>query len=226
MRAKWFVVSVLFLSCTKEAQSPSPDIQPTVQVTIAELPPPEPLWPDPLPPGFKMLDDFENGDVKKNLWGGYNGTWSYRNGVCKTELVSEGGSMRQKVTFSLPMGDSQCGTLEQFAGDKGKPKPVDISKYDRVVFLLKSGDGQPHVVHFEVTELDPHDAALQGYIGDYKVTAPKEWERFEVKLDDILHPFFDRKMGRQVGLRFSRKEQVAASGVVLLDNVAFVEKGK
>jgi hypothetical protein len=220
-------------SATASAPAQAPAAAPAPAPTPAPAPvpapvakPAEPVWPDPLPAGWKLLDDFEGADAKKDLWGGYAGTWAFRSGACKVELEREGGSQRQKVTFSLPMGDSQCGTLQQLAGDKGKPKPVDISAYDRVVFLMKSGDGEPHVVRFEITELDPHDAALQGYTGELKVTASKEWERFEVKLDKVLHPFFDRRKGRQVGLRFDRKDQPTASGVVLLDNVAFVEKGR
>ena len=41
-----------------------------------------------------------------------------------------------------------------------------------------------------------------------------------------MQQFFDRKKGKQVGLRLERKDQPGASGVVLIDNVAFIEKGR
>ena len=204
----------------------TPAVAPAPAPAPAVARPAEPLWPDTLPPGWKMFDDYEGADAKHDGWGGAVGTWGFRTGQCKVEFARDGASQRQKLTYSFPMGDSQCGTSEYFKGDKGKPKPFDISAYDRVVFLMKSGDGAAHKVHFEITELDPYDAALQGYTGEQLFTAPADWQRFEVNLDKVLHPNFDRKKGRQVGLRIDRKEQEQASGVVLIDNIAFIEKGK
>jgi len=185
-----------------------------------------PLWPDPLPPGWKVLNDYEAPlESRKTLWSSFFDTWSFRGGKCRLSQVDEGGSRRLQVEFSLPLANSQCGTFEYLAGEKGKPRPVDIRPYEAVVFLLKSGDGEDHQVRLEVTELDPYDAALQGYTGESRpLLAGKEWKRYEVRLDDILHPMFNRKMGRQVGVRLDRKDQERASGVVLLDNVTFVEK--
>lgn len=200
----------------------------------AEAPKPaEPLWPAPLPAGWKLVNDFENdaeppkGELRGNLLGGVTGTWGYKAGKCRIEIAPEGGSKRMKILYALPMGDSQCGTFEQFAGEKGKAKPFDLSAYDRMVFLLKSGDDAEHKVRFEVVELDPYDAAQQGYTGETKLlTAGKEWQRVEVKLDEILHPMFKRKSARQAGIRIDRKTEENASGVLLIDNVAFIEKGK
>ncbi len=221
-------------SASKEAPATPAPVAAAPAVAPASAPAPapaaakpaEPLWPETLPPGWKMFDDYEGTDPKRDGWGGAVGTWGFRTGQCKVEFVKDGASQRQKLTYSFPMGDSQCGTSEYFKGEKGKPKPFDISAYDRVVFLMKSGDGAAHKVHFEITELDPYDAALQGYTGEQLFTAPPDWQRFEVNLDKVLHPNFDRKKGRQVGLRIDRKEQEQASGVVLIDNIAFIEKGK
>ena len=130
-----------------------------------------------------------------------------------------------KLLFSLPMGDSQCGTFEYLEGAKGKPKPVDISGYSRLVGLVKSADDKPHQIRIEVTEYDPYDESLQGYVGESKpIEVGAEWQRFDVKFDDVLHPMFNRKNGKQVGVRVDRKDQEEASGMVLVDNLAFAPK--
>mgnify|MGYP000923737856 CR=1 FL=1 len=146
----------------------------------------------------------------------------------RSSVVDEGGSRRLKVEFNLPMDNSQCGTFEYLAGEKGKPAPVDISGYDGVAFLLKSGDGADHKVKFEITELDPYDAALQGYTGESApLAAGKEWARHEIRFDKTLHPMFNRKKGKQVGIRIDRKDQGdAGSGVVLMDNIPFLPKAQ
>jgi len=196
--------------------------------------PAEEVWPATLPAGWKLLNDYEGADPKTDLWGGAVGTWGYHMGRCRIELEREGGSGRQKVTWSLPLGDSQCGTYEFLGGEpakggKGvapKPKAADISGYARVVFLAKSADGQVHKARFELTELDPYDAAQQGYTGEFPFEVGPEWRRYEMDLDKTLHPMFDRRKGKQVGIRIDRKEQPeGGSGALWLDNVTFVAKG-
>ncbi len=207
------------------AAATTPDAKP------ADAPKPapkvEPVWPDPAPAGWKVFNDYEGTfDPRKTLWGGFWDAWAYRGGKCALSVADEGGSRRLKVEFGLPMSNSQCGTFEYLAGDKGKPKPVDISAFDSIVFLLKSGDADTHKVKFEVTELDPYDAAMQGYTGETPpLAAGKEWVRYEVRFDKVLHPMFDRKKGKQVGIRIDRKDQGdVGSGVILLDNITFVPK--
>lgn len=236
-RGKWVlwgvVAGVLWSGCGRKETARAPEPAPAPAAAPEPAPPPEPpkspqepLWPDPLPAGWKVLNDYEAPLEKHQTnWGGFYDTWSFRGGKCLLSQVEEGGSRRLQVQFSLPMANSQCGTFEYLAGEKGKPRPVDIRPYQAVTFLLKSGDDEDHAVRLEVTELDPYDAALQGYVGESRpLVAGKEWKRYEVALDDILHPMFNRKMGRQVGIRLDRKDQDGASGTVLLDNVTFVEK--
>jgi hypothetical protein len=184
------------------------------------------VWPDPLPEGWRLLDDYEKtGEGRTDLWGGHVGTWKFHGGQCQIDYAPESGSGRMKLSFSLPMGDSQCGTFEYLEGGKGKPKPVDISRYGRVVGLVKSADGKPHKVRIEIAEYDAYDEALQGYVGESRpIDAGPEWQRFEVKFDDVLHPMFNRKHGKQVGVRVDRKDQEDASGVVWIDNLAFAPK--
>ena len=224
MKSRVLIILVFLVACgsrsrppAKAPEAPRPDV-------VQETPPvaKEEVWPATLPVGWKVLNDYE-GALDQNLWGGFVSTWSYHAGRCKLDSVMDGGSKRLKVTWDLPLEDSQCGTYEYLAGGKGKPKPVDISSYEKVVFLARSGDGQTHTIHFEVTELDPYDAALQGYVGDMSFDASPDWQRYEMDLDKRLHPMFDRKKGKQVGIRVDRKS--GASGVVLLDNVTFVTRG-
>jgi len=227
------VAAILWAGCGRRepVRPPEPVPQAAAQQEPAPAPEPtkpreEPLWPDPLPAGWKVLNDYEAPlEGHKTLWGGFYDTWSFRGGKCRLSQVDEGGSRRLRVEFALPLANSQCGTFEYLAGEKGKPQAVDIRAYQSVTFLLKSGDDEDHAVRLEVTELDPYDAALQGYVGESRpLVAGKEWKRYEIPLDDILHPMFNRKMGRQVGIRLDLKDQDGAGGSVLLDNVTFVER--
>lgn len=183
-----------------------------------------PAWPDPLPPSWRVLNDYEApAEPRVNRFGGAWGTWGFKGGKCRVEV--SGGVL--KVTYSLPMGDSECGTFEYLKGAAGRPEPLDIRPFERVAFLLKSGDGQGHRVSLEVVELDPYAQALQGYVGATPAwTSGPDWKRYEARLDDLLHPRFDRKMGKQVGLRIRRKDQDQASGVVLVDNLTLIERGQ
>lgn len=204
-------------------------VAPKVAEAVTPQPRPEAVWPNPMPAGWKLFNDYEaTFDPRKTSWGGFWDAWAYRGGKCLLSVADEGGSRRLKVEFALPMDNSQCGTFEYLGGEKGKPKPVDISAYDSIVFLLKSGDADEHKVRFEVTELDPYDAALQGYTGETApLAAGREWARYQVHFDKVLHPMFDRRKGKQVGIRIDRKDQGAVgSGVVLLDNITFIPKAQ
>ncbi|MBL6974499.1 MAG: PKD domain-containing protein [Deltaproteobacteria bacterium] len=187
----------------------------------------KPQWPKALPSHWKILNDYENpGDPRANNWGGFFGTWGYQGGKCG---IKYGDKSPEKltITYAMHMGDSSCGTFEYLKGTRGKSEPVDISGYDRVAFLLKSGDDKVHRVRFEIVELDPYAATLQGYVGESELlTAGPEWKRYEVRLDNVLHPHFDRTKGKQVGLKLEHKNLEQPSGVVLLDNIAFIGKAE
>jgi hypothetical protein len=133
------------------------------------------------------------------------------------------GAMR--ITFAFPMQDSACGTWEYFASVKDRPQPVDISGYERIVFMARSGDGSAHKVRIEVVEFDPHAAYDQGIVADSEpFTIGPDWQRHEVALDKLLPEMFDRRKGRQVGLRIDRRDQAEAKGVVLVDNLTLAGK--
>lgn len=181
-----------------------------------------PVWPNPPPPTWHVLNDYESAaEPRLNRFGAAWGTWGFKGGKCAVEVAD--GVL--KVAYALPMGDSECGTFEYLKGVAGKPEPFDIRSFERVTLMVKSGDGQAHRVSLEVVELDPYAQALQGYVG----TTPAwdvgpDWKRYEARLDDILHPRFDRKMAKQVGLRIRRKDQGQTSGVILVDNLTWIEK--
>lgn len=187
----------------------------------------EPVWPESLPGNWATINDYEKvSDPAMNNMDGHWGNWSFRSGRCNMEQVDDDGSKRLRISFNLPMDNSKCGTFEYLKGQKGKPQPVDITDIQKVVFLMKSGDENEYAVRFEFTELDPYDAALQGYVGTTRpFIAGKEWQRVEVELDGLLHDMFDRKKGRHVGLMIDRKDQGdSAAGVVLVDNLTLVRK--
>lgn len=186
------------------------------------VPKEEPVWPEPLPDGWHILNDYASeGALRTNKFGAASGTWGFKGGKCKTEVVD--GAL--KLTYIFPLGDSECGTYEYFKGQAGKPEPFDISAYEKIAVLMRSGDGKEHRLTLEIVELDPYAEALQGYVASSPTwTVGSEWRRFEVRLEDTLHPRFNRKMGKQLGLRLRRQDQQGDSGVVLVDKIALIEK--
>lgn len=214
-----------------------PVVEKAVQA-VAPAPQPEvvkaeagPTWPDQVPSTWKIINDFESipndpKTPKMNLWGGYWDVWTYHGGQCKVTSTDDGGK-RLKVEFVLPLEDSECGTYEYLKGPKGKPEEVDIRGFERVAFMIKSGDDAEHAIRLEVVELDKYDAALQGYTGtSNKLIASKDWVLHELPLDGLLHEFFDRRHGKSVGIRIQMKDQAidGASGTILIDNITFIEK--
>lgn len=189
--------------------------------------PVEVAWVSPTPESWAVVNDYEKTwDPRKNLWNGYWDTWKYRAGDCGLETFSENGPSRLKVSYALPVDNSQCGTFEYLKGEKGKPEAVDLRDYAKAFVVMKSGDDQEHRVRLEVVELDPYDAALQGYTGTSKVlVVGPDWTRYEMDLDKELHPHFDRKMGKTIGIRLDRKDQSdRESGVVLVDGLGFIRR--
>jgi len=194
----------------------------TVQVVRVE----EPMWPDPLPPGWEVLNDYEKpGKPRANLWGGFFGTWGFHGGRCGIKYGDDAPGVL-RLSYAMHMDDSSCGMFEYLKGERGKSKPVDISPFEKIAFMLKSGDERVHRISFEIVEFDRYAASLQGYVGDSRLLlAGPEWKRYEVRLDEVLHTYFERKNGKQVGIKIEHKNQEQASGVVLLDNIAFIGKG-
>ena len=206
------------------AQAPAPEAAP------APEPPPPPVevaWATPTPESWAVVNDYEaTWDPRKNSWGGFWDTWKYRVGDCKLEIAGENGPRHLKVAYTLPADNSQCGTFEYLKGDKGKPEAVDLRDYARAFVVMKSGDDREHRVRLEVVELDPYDAALQGYTGtSAALVVGKDWKRYEMDLDKELHPHFNRKMGKTIGIRIDRKDQAnQEDGVVLVDGLGFIRR--
>jgi hypothetical protein len=214
------------LTVSLKVKDGSVEVPASTPIRVTPVPKAEPVWPSPVPESWKILDDYEiAGTPRKNLWGGFFGPWGFKAGQCALSCGAEaGGALR--ITYSFPMGDSQCGTFEYLSGPEGKPKPTDITPFGKVVFLVKSGDARAHKVRLEIIEYDPYaPPSFQGLESEGPlVTAGPEWQRVEVDLDKVLHPRSDRTKTKSVGLRIERKDQDQASGIVLVDNLAFVRK--
>lgn len=203
------------------AEAPAPAPAPAAEAPV------EVAWATPTPENWAVVNDYEKTwDPRKNLWGGFWDTWKYRVGDCALATISDNGPSRLKVAYTLPADNSQCGTFEYLKGEKGKPEAVDLRDYAQAFVVMKSGDDREHHVRLEVVELDPYDAALQGYTGTSKVLlVGPEWKRYEMDLDKELHPHFDRKMGKTIGIRIDRKDQPdRESGTVLVDGLGFIRR--
>ena len=179
----------------------------------------EPVWPQSLPDTWQLINDYSS--QGPNRLSGIFGTWGFKMGKCSASVKD--GSL--EIKYSLPLGDSSCGTYEHFVTEKGKAKPFDITDFNKIVFMMRSSDDSTHYVVFEVVEFDPYAQADQGMVVETKpIEVTPKWQRFEVNLSEILHPHFDKKKAKQVGLRIDRKYQNQPSGVILFDNLVLVKK--
>ncbi len=226
-----FVVAALAVVGCK-SQAPEPPVA-AQEEPAAQAPQPAPekpvevAWATPTPESWAVVNDYETTwDPRKNLWGGYWDNWRYLAGDCRLETFSDNGPSRLKVTYSLPADKSQCGTFEYLKGEKGKPEVADLREFEKAFVVMKSGDDLEHRVRLEVVELDPYSNALQGLTGTSKVlVVGPDWKRYEMDLDKELHPHFDRKMGKTIGIRIDRKDQLNQdAGVVMVDGLGFIRR--
>lgn len=187
----------------------------------------EVAWVTPTPESWAVVNDYEaTWEPRNNLFGGYWDNWKYRAGDCKLERISPNGPAHLQVTYTLPAENSQCGTFDYLKGEKGKAEAVSIEAYAKAFVVMKSGDALTHRVRLEVVELDPYDAAGQGYTGTSRAfEVGPEWKRYEMDLDKELHEFFNRKKGKTIGIRIDRKDQKdQPDGVVLVDGLGFISR--
>mgnify|MGYP000240269606 CR=1 FL=1 len=179
----------------------------------------EPVWPQSLPDTWQMINDYSSSGPNK--LSGIFGTWGFKMGKCGATVKD--GSL--EIKYSLPLGDSSCGTYEHFVTEKGKAKPFDITPFEKIVFMMRSSDDSTHYVVFEIVEFDPYAEADQGLVSETRpLEVTQKWQRYEVNLSEVIHPHFNKKKAKQVGLRIDRKYQNQPSGAILFDNLVFVKK--
>jgi hypothetical protein len=118
-----------------------------------------------------------------------------------------------------------CGYFDYLKGEEGKAEPVDISNYEKITFLVKSGDGKNHKIRIEVIEFDKFQNFNQGHVASSDpIDVTSEWKRHELYLKYLLPEIFKKKEVKQIGFRIDRKEQGQNEGIIYFDNFAFILK--
>lgn len=176
---------------------------------------------------WKMLNDYEKFEEPlKNLWEGAFGVWGFEGGKCEIISPSKDETGELKIKYYLPISRSACGHFEYFKGELGKSEPVDLSSFEKFTFILKSADGKQHRIRFELVEFDPWEKVIhQGVVGESKIfVAENEEKRYEIDLNELKHPQMNIKSGKQIGLKIDKKDGNGTEGVIIIDNLAFIQK--
>jgi hypothetical protein len=175
--------------------------------------------------------------ITYNLLGGVFGNWGYEFGSCKFGEAPASDPGVLTINYDLPQLNSYCGYFEQFkTGEDCEAVPFDISGYQTVTFLLKSGDDKDHYPVFELVGWDQFTKFRQGAIEKSKplVARADRWTRYEIELNTLIRDVnvIDPAKVKSIGFSVNRTAAMAdgtqvsngAEGVILIDNLVLVAK--
>ena len=237
------VLLVTVAACGQKSAQKAEQAKPQAAAPAAQPAPepekkaPEPVWPNPVPEGWVVVNDYEtpadlsepaiDPKTKKpipkenkptNLLGGEWGSIGFNDGKCALAQVKDGENTVLQVTYAMPAETSECGTFEYFMPTiekkvgkklvKNYPQFYDLRPFDKITAMVKSGDDKTHYLKLHVTELDPYGSQLQGYVSPTEmIIAGPDLTRVQLNLDKTLHEFFDRSHGKLTGFRIRFQEQ-------------------
>ncbi len=175
-------------------------------------------------------------DIRLNLFGGLFDSYPYEYGKCNLESIEQKGESFLKISYDLPNLNSFCGYSEHLGAHKDCQSTVaDLSEYDRISFILQSGDDKPHYPVLEIVGWSEFAAAQQGSIESTPgLLAPVgKAVRYEIPIKQLIKDdrVIDPREIKSIGFRFNRKvehkgKQVSngTEGIVLTDDFAFIRK--
>jgi len=153
------------------------------------------------------------------------GPWNYEFGMCETAEPPQDEKGAFALGYDLPHDDSYCGYFETFKmGKDCEAAPFDVAPYERVTFLVKSGDGAAHRIWVELVAWEKYAEFHQGRtesLGPFEVPMGK-WKRYEVELSDLVKDALTPSSIKSVSFKVTREKQ-ADSGVILFDNIALIK---
>jgi hypothetical protein len=153
--------------------------------------------------------------------------WKFEFGICDFAEVPEDDEGALAISYDLPHDDDYCGYFEHLKlGQDCEAEPFDSSIFEKLTFIVKSGDGEPHEVYAEMVAWEKFAEFHQGRtepVGPFKVPADK-WVRYEVPLVDLYKDTLIPDSIKSVSFKVVRQNQ-ADTGVILFDNIAFIKKG-
>ncbi len=187
-----------------------------------------PVRPDPIPDNWEFLNRFEGNvaeerEERRNLRDAYFSEWHHRGGTCRVAGVEDGEHQVLQVSYRLPHSNvSACGYFEYFGGPPGEAEKSDLSGYDRLGFLVRSGTDDLVRFRVELVEFDRFSAYDQGIVSTTDpYVAAGEWRRYEVNLNRLAR-HWDLASTKNIAFRIDAKDGNPSEGTLLFDDIVLI----
>ena len=167
-------------------------------------------------------------DVTQNLLDAPFLPWKFEFGACAFVDAPEDEEGVLALHYDLPHHDDYCGYFEHLRLRKDcEAGKFDATPYERLTFIVKSGDGEPHQVYAEMVAWEKFAEFHQGRtepLGPFAVPADG-WKRYEIALPKLYKDTLLPDSIKSVSFKVMRLNQ-PDTGVILFDNVALIRKGE
>ena len=211
------------------------------------------LRPNPIPDSWTMINDY-NGtltpkiidcvrkhrgkeqevseEVTLNRLDATFTAWFFESSSCTIFAENDNGEQIMALDYDVATDDSYCGYTENLKLAKDcDTKLYDLSPFQALTFLARSGDTQEHHLIIEIVQWEKYAEFHQGRAAQFgPITVGKDWKRHEYAIRDICKKGpkqeVDPTFVKSVGFKVTRQGGTD-KGIVFLDNVALIkENGK
>jgi hypothetical protein len=204
------------------------------------------LRPSPLPESWQMINDFNGSltpkvfecvrksragdeevseEVKLNRLGANFTDWSFESSTCTIYEEQDQGETVMALGYDIATDDSYCGYMENLKlGKDCDTKLFDLSPFETLTFLAKSGDDHDHQLLVEIIQWEKYAEFHQGRAAQFgPITVGREWKRHEVPIAKVCKKDVDPTFVKSVGLKVTRMGS-SDKGIILIDNMALIRK--
>ncbi len=215
-------------------------VRPREKVREAEL------RPSPLPESWLLINDFNGSltpkvfecvrksragdeqvseEVKLNRLGANFTDWSFESSTCTIYEEQDKGETVMALRYDIATDDSYCGYVENLKlGKDCDTKLFDLSPFETLTFLARSGDDHDHKLFVEIVQWERYAEFHQGRAARFgPLTVGQEWKRHEVPIAKVLKKDVDPTFVKSVGLKVTRIGD-SDRGIILIDNMALIRK--
>jgi hypothetical protein len=153
------------------------------------------------------------------------GPWTFEFGSCEMADPPENEKGTFALSYDLPNDDAYCGYFETFSmGKDCESAPFDVAPFEKLSFIVKSGDGKPHRLFVELVAWEKYAEFHQGRteaVGPFEVPVDA-WKRYDVELKDLIKDALAPSSIKSVSFKLTRDKQ-PDGGVILFDNIALIK---
>ncbi len=222
-----------------------------ITIRAADKPKELELRPRPIPENWLMINDFNgtlkprlfecvrmrrgqeqevSAEVKLNNLEATFSAWSFESAGCTLESRFDGGEEVMALSYDVATDDSYCGYIENLRMQGCDTRSFDLTPFESITFLARSGDHHDHNVYIEIVQWERFADFNQGKAAESEaILVTPEWKRFEIPIQSICYegtrrrPIVDPSFVKSIGVKLTR-EGDTDQGVVLLDNLALIRK--